>query len=94
MDIIIYTTPEKLEHKKGGDGYEEYFWYLSRPPKKFRDGERIYFATKGFIRGYFICNDINQHGEETLVWRADTWHELEEPIPCKHFQGFKYARNV
>lgn len=91
MDIVIYTTPEKLEHKKGADGYAEYYWHLSKIPKNFKVRERIYFATEGFIRGYFICSEFNNNSEETLCWYAKSWTPINS-IPCKSFQGFKYMR--
>jgi len=91
MDIIIYTTPDTLEHKKGADGFEEYYWYLSKPPKFFKIGDKVYFATKGFIRGYFVCNDFSRYGDETVCWNKNTWKEIE-PIPCKPFRGFKYKK--
>jgi hypothetical protein len=94
MDIIIYTTPEKLEHKKGADGYERYFWYLSKPPKNFKAGDKIFFAVKGKIVGSFVCEEFNPYDEETIVWHKDSWKELDEPIMCKHFQGFKYYRGL
>jgi len=91
MDIIIYTTPETLEHKKGGDGYEEYYWNLPNPPKDFKVGDKVYFATKGMIRGYFITNSFNPYDEETICWNKNSWVDIDT-IPCKPFQGFKYKR--
>lgn len=89
MNIAIYTTPETLEYKKGATGFEEFFWHFWNPPKKLKVGEKIYFATKGFIRGYFICNYISYISDETVCWNKNTWKDVE-PIPCKPFQGFKY----
>jgi len=91
MDIIIYTTSETLEHKKGADGYEEYYWHLSNPPIKFKVGDRIFFAINKQIVGSFECNDFNPVDEETLCWNKNTWKDIE-PIPCKPFQGFKYKK--
>ena len=90
MDIVIYTTPETLEHKKGADGYEEYYWSLSNPPRKLNVGDRIFFAVKGNIVGSFECKEFNPYNEETICWHKDSWKELDKPIPTKHFQGFKY----
>ena len=47
MDIVIYTNPETLNHKQGGDGYKVYFWQMYKTPKNFKVGDRIYFAVKG-----------------------------------------------
>ena len=98
MDIVIYTNPEILSHKKGADGHETYYWEMYRTPKKFKENDRIYFATKGFVRGSFICCEFHpekdDYGDpvdyETIVWDADSWQELEKTIPTKHFQGFRY----
>jgi len=92
MDLILYTTLETLEHKKGGDGYEQYYWYLSKPPKNFKVGEKIFFAVKKQIVGSFICNEFNPNHEETVCWNKDSWEDIE-PVPCKPFQGFKYKRD-
>lgn len=89
MDIVIYTTPEKLEHKKGEDGHKTYYWYLRNAPKNFKEGERVYFAVKGNVVGSFKCTEVNPHEDETIVWNASSWKEISY-IPTKHFQGFKY----
>lgn len=91
MDIVIYTTPEKLRHKRGIDEpHEEYYWYMSRPPKKFNEGDKIFFAIKEEVVGYFICNDFYPHSQETVCWNKNSWIELKEKIPTKVFRGFRY----
>ncbi len=100
MDIIIYTIPETLEHKKGADGCRTYYWEIYRSPKNFKVGERVYFAVKGHIVGSFKCIEFNpekdEYGDpidnETIVWYSASWLPLKKPIPCKPFQGFKYYR--
>ena len=101
-DIIIYTTEEKLEHKKGklDKDFVEYYWKLKRLPKKCNIGDKIYFATKGFIRGYFIILDFfeepNYFAEvpkNSITFHCNTWRDIK-PIPTKSFQGFKYADKV
>lgn len=107
--IIIYTNEECLEHKrglkKGEEHFESFYWEFSRFPKRVEEGDKIYFATKGFIRGYFIIDDINCDDRDIchdpmampdncLNWRANSWVELKNPIPTKSFQGFKYADKV
>lgn len=89
MDIVIYTKPQTLKHKMGGDGFDAYYWHFTRPPKRLSVGERIYFAVRGRVVGSFECNDIND-GEETVCWNKDSWQELDNPIETTHFQGFKY----
>ena len=96
MDIVIYTTPEKLNHKKGAD--QSYYWEITRPPKNFKVGERIYFAIKGRVVGSFKSKEFNpekdDYGDpvdyETIVWNADSWQKLEKPIPTKQYRGFRY----
>ena len=98
-DIIIYTKPDVHSHKMDlliGDPDKsdrgEYCWDLHNLPKRFKEGDRIYFATKGFIRGYFICNYIDE-GWNQIGWDSESWKAIK-PIPCKAFQGFKYADKV
>ena len=78
-DIIIYTTPDKLLHKQGKleddpdrSDFNEYYWTLPKRPKRFAENweydeseteERIYFATEGFIRGYFTLFEIDEGSE-------------------------------
>ncbi len=105
--IIIYTTPEKLLHKqdklegdkdKGSCGV--YYWEFSNLPKRLKEEDRIYFATKGFIRGYFLVEEILEYGESlakipynSITWFANSWKDIK-PIPTKSFQGFKYTDKV
>ncbi len=92
-DIIVYTTPDVLLHKQGkllgDDDYSEtgdYYWQLPSIPK--HEIGKIYFATKGFIRGYFVVegDDIDR-----IDFNSRTWKEIT-PIPQKPFQGFKYYK--
>ncbi len=101
-DIIIYTRPEVLLHKMGM-GYNpddesdiafgtycEFFWTLNNRPNNI---EKVYFATKGYIIGYFKVEEC-EDDDEDFTWYANSWTLLEEPIPTKSFQGFKYADKV
>ena len=109
--IIIYTTKEKLLHKqdklendsdKGDLGI--YYWEFSRFPKKVTNYDKIYFATDGFIKGYFEILDMNtpeRMGNQdpmgipsnSISWESKTWEDIK-PIPTKSFQGFKYTDKV
>ena len=102
VDIIIYTRPEVLLHKMGM-GYNpddesdtafgvncEFYWVLNNRPNNI---EKVYFATKGYIIGYFKVIECEE-GEDDFSWNANSWTLLEEPIPTTHFQGFKYANKV
>lgn len=94
-DIIIYTTPEKLLHKQGklqdDEDYSDtgvYYWKFGRSlPKYFKLGDRVYFATKGIIRGYFVSDYLKY---PDIGWNCDSWTEVKNQIPITHFQGFKY----
>lgn len=98
-DICIYTTPEKLLHKQGklendSDHSEsgEYYWQLGKLPKKLKEWNKIWFATKGFIRGYFIVDRIEYRESVELIFNCNSWRDLPDfqDYPIKHFQGFKY----
>lgn len=98
-DIIIYTTPGILEHKKrnGRADHRKFcYWKFHNFPKKIPDnwsGTKIYFATKGFIRGYFVLFDMSLMNRDTdeLTWHSESWKDIE-PIPIKPFRGFKYYK--
>lgn len=102
VDIIIYTRPEVLLHKMGM-GYNpddksdeafgtdcEFFWSLRNRPDNIN---RVFFATKGYIIGYFNVEEC-EDDDEDFTWYANTWTLLGEPIPTKSFQGFKYADKI
>jgi len=90
--IVIYTTPEILEHKKGVDGYEWYYWAMSRAPKHLEEGDDIFFAVSGFVVGSFKCEAFNPWDkEETITWHKDSWVSLSNPIAVIPFRGFRYV---
>jgi len=101
-DIIIYTKPERLLHKMGmlpvpeeaDDAFGKdciFYWRLEREIKNADKIKKIYFATKGFIIGYFEVIGLDEYDFE---FRASSWTLLDDPIETKQFQGFKYANNV
>lgn len=99
MDIVIYTTAEKLVHKKGENEEADYFyWYMSRPPKNFKVGDKVYFAVNNEIKGSFECYEFNpekdEYGdpktEETICWDKDSWKDETMDIQCSSFRGFRY----
>jgi hypothetical protein len=94
MDIIIYTTLDVLEYKKGGDGFWRYYWGFPRAPKELEEGDWLYFACSGLIQGHFTIDVFDPDDDEMICWEADSWVELEVKIPTKSFQGFKYANKV
>ena len=98
-DIIIYTTPKKLLHKQGKlpndpdhsfSGY--YVWYFSKMPNDVEDLDKVFFATKGKLRGYFIINEVCSGPDEKYIeWNCDSWVDVSEE-DIRPFQGFKYRR--
>ena len=106
-DFIVYTMPDTLEHKKRDgrmNAHKFCYWGLKNYPSRLSELEdndfefddvRIYFATKGFIRGYFVLRDVGHinHDSNEVTWYSESWKDIP-PIPIKHFQGFKYADTV
>jgi len=92
MDIVIYTNPETLLHKRKPK-YSCY-WSMKRPPKKFSEGDRVYFAVKGEIHGSFLCSYFDpEDEEETICFESDSWEQADEYadwVFCKPFRGFRY----
>jgi len=86
MDIIIYTAPETLKHKKDLN-YSECWWQMSRMPKNFDDISKVYFATEGYVRGSFFTVWITK---KRVHWNPLSWRQLRKKIPCKPFRGFRY----
>ena len=103
MDIVLYMNYEDYCHKTGQysevDGEEgriEAYWSMGRVPKNFKEGEKIWIACEGKVRGCVICEEFNPEDlyGETIVWDSDTWELLpyKEQIflECKPFRGFRY----
>ena len=96
-NIIIYTNEETLLHKQGkfqNDPDEspigEYYWELPNRPVDLKAGEKIFFATKKQIRGYFEIEDIDDiYSGVQIVFLAKSWKDIR-PIHIKPFRGFKY----
>jgi len=69
-NIIISTTPQVLLHKQGKLEHDvdhsrtgDYYWEVVRIPKRLKQGDKIYFATMGNIRGYFKVEEITYWGQ-------------------------------
>jgi len=90
MDILVYTRSEALEKKLDPNNVVA-FCDLAGVPRQTDhcDIERIYFATKGAIRGH--C-EIDEVYYERITFIPSTWSEFANPIPHHQFQGFKYVR--
>lgn len=81
----------KLEHDIDHSRTGDYYWEVARIPKRLKQGDKIYFATMGNIRGYFKVEEITYWGQ--IRFNTSTWHEIN-PVSIIHFQGFKYADSV
>lgn len=58
MDIVICTTGEILEHKKGNRENAEYFyWSMGRVPKNFKKNDKIFFAVRNGIGDILSCEE-------------------------------------
>jgi hypothetical protein len=92
MDMVIYTTESTLEHRQdGGIISDYYYWHFRRPPKNFKVGDKVHFATNKLTQGYFTACTFNPDDhEETIVWNKNTWIDLKDKIPTKSFRGFRY----
>lgn len=97
MDIGIYTTEEVLEHKKK-DG--AVYWEFSTHSSKVRVDDRIWFATNGRWRGYFLVDGVDLWKQSPSVsapievhhvidFDSSTWVE-HDGGERKPFQGFTY----
>ena len=64
--IIICTQGDVLLHKQGKLPHDEdfsesgfYYWDLNKSPKRLKVRDRLYFAVKGYIRGYCLIGFIS-----------------------------------
>ena len=99
LKIVIYTTPEVFEHKRRDGKRSEgryCYWKLAQLPKNIFSESvktiRLYFATRGFIRGFFKVYEIGYDSNE-LCFYSESWTPIK-PIPQKPFQGFKYLKGA
>lgn len=98
MDIEIYTTRkilyDKLELAKQNMSAVWELWTLPKDGNVGR-GDRIYFTTEGKVRGSFKILGIARAydpGEEPgeIEFDPATWEPIDQEIPAKPHQGFKY----
>lgn len=93
MDIVIYTNPETLLHKRKPNC--DCWWSMKRLPKNLQIGDRIYFAIKGEVQGSFEFDsfDYERDEGEVLCFNSDTWKQIEDldvKYFCTPFRGFRY----
>lgn len=104
-DIGIYTSGATLAHKleQACDGKgKEAAWNMARLPLELGKGpgpDRIFFATDGCWRGYFILSKDALYLPEdeekpySLLFDVTTWTEIP-PAPVKKFRGFRYLDGI
>ena len=99
MDILVCTQPDRLLHKQGklADDPDhsptgDYYWHLANRPKQTNVGDKIFFATLGFVRGYFVIGSIeaiDSEKESDICFNCSTWKDVAL-IKNRGQQGFRY----
>lgn len=92
VGILVFTSNEVLEHKKRDGKFSEgneCWWSLPRLPKQKVD--RLYFAVKGQVKGYFKIEVLDDLRKE-LIFNSETWTPLEEGEILKPSQGWRYYK--
>jgi len=104
-DIGLYTSEVTLAHKlehATDTSNTEATWNMRGLPKKLGKGDepdRLYFATGGYWRGYFVLSgDILWNPEDdekpySLIFDTASWTPID-PIPARRFRGFRYLENM
>jgi hypothetical protein len=69
-------------------------------PKGIHKGDRCYVVHNGLIKGWmeivgfseepFVCTTTNKQWDGKFIQRSGPFHYLQETIPYKGFQGFRY----
>lgn len=69
-------------------------------PDKIKVGDRCYLCYNGNIIGWmkissigekkFDCTTTGKDWKGKFISRTGKFHKLENPIPCKGFQGWRY----
>jgi hypothetical protein len=82
------------------DGSQEMNFKVPTLPKRVKPGDRCYLCYNGYIVGWmtissmgpkkFDCTTTGTAWEGNFVSRSGEFHKLDQPIPCKGFQGYKY----
>jgi hypothetical protein len=100
VDILIYTNPNVLNHKieDNLDPSLEIFWEFAREPRRRDEVKKIYFATKGKVRGFFKVVNFSNIPVEDIhgrVWDGsivfmENWHPIENGEEVKPSQGWRY----
>jgi hypothetical protein len=77
-------------------------YHVRALPKKCKVGDKCFVIQNGFIRGYhiiskldyvhsFVCSTTGKKwGAGYYIIRKGKFYELNQPVPMKGFQGFRY----
>lgn len=95
-NILVCTQPDRLLHKQGklenDDDHSptgDYYWDLRCHPIQMNVGDKMYFATKGIVRGYFVIVGFDGIIGESLLFNSSSWKDVP-PIKINPSQGFRY----
>ena len=95
------TLSHKLEQTEDGKGNEA-TWNMGRLPTRLGKGDRpdrLFFATEGFWRGYFLLkkdilyNPVDEDKPYSLIFDVITWKDIPAQ-PVKKFRGFRYLEEM
>lgn len=108
MDIIVTIPKSEFKTMKKEQAFAEAnngevveYWSVGEKPTKLEIGDKVYFVEDGQINCYqiFLGYEYNAVCEVTdRVWKGlNLILEyppiiLDNPIPMKGFQGFRYVR--
>jgi hypothetical protein len=106
MNAIIISYPSNYdwedykEELKAAERGDILNFKVSNFPTKVKEGDRCYIVHKGFIKGWmticgfstkeFTCTTTGRKFKGNFIERSGKFHYLEEKIPYKGFQGFRY----
>lgn len=109
MDIVVTTPASESASARAeaaeviANGAGTYFRRLSSRPTALGVGDRVYYAERGYIRGYAIVSGVsygsmicdttgNQFADGwNVIMDAATWRWIR-PVRMRGFQGYRYAR--
>jgi len=92
-DICVYTNEKVLERKKNKGFIPDHCWWgLLHIPRQLKEGDRIYFATNGHVKGYFVIEEINKK-KKRIIFHSNSWMPTPQlpKYKCRKFQESKYV---
>ena len=88
--ILVFCSQTTLNHKleDGKRSKGRYcYWSTSRTPK--HEVDRIYFAIKGKVKGYFKISTIVSY---EIRFHSEDWTSIENGKSFKPSQGWMYYK--